>query len=63
VEGINPGDVVANSSFEKLQANAKVNISKGSQAAPASRTKAPANGTKSTTNGTKATKSGNKATP
>jgi multidrug efflux system membrane fusion protein len=63
VEGINPGDVVANSSFEKLQANAKVNISKGSQAAPASGTKAPANGTKSTTNGTKATKSGNKATP
>jgi len=63
VEGINPGDVVANSSFEKLQANAKVNISKGSQAAPASGTKAPAKGAKSTTNGTKATKSGNKATP
>jgi len=28
VEGINPGDVVANSSFEKLQANAKVVIAK-----------------------------------
>ena len=28
VEGINPGDVVANSSFEKLQNNAKVVISK-----------------------------------
>lgn len=28
VDGINPGDVVANSSFEKLQNNSKVNIAK-----------------------------------
>jgi multidrug efflux system membrane fusion protein len=28
VEGINPGDVVADSSFEKLQDNAKIAISK-----------------------------------
>ena len=28
VEGINPGDVVANSSFEKLQPNSKVTLSK-----------------------------------
>jgi multidrug efflux system membrane fusion protein len=28
VEGINPGDVVANSSFEKLQNNSKVVVSK-----------------------------------
>jgi multidrug efflux system membrane fusion protein len=27
VTGINPGDVLANSSFDKLQDNAKVNIS------------------------------------
>lgn len=31
VEGINPGDVVATSSFEKLQNNSKVNISKTPQ--------------------------------
>jgi membrane fusion protein, multidrug efflux system len=28
VEGINPGDVVANSSFEKLQNNVKITIAK-----------------------------------
>jgi multidrug efflux system membrane fusion protein len=33
VDGINPGDVVANSSFDKLQDNAAVVVSK--QAAPA----------------------------
>lgn len=58
VEGINPGDVVANSSFEKLQPNSKVQIA-GSKPAGKSGTKpnstAPA--------GTKSTKSGNKATP
>jgi multidrug efflux system membrane fusion protein len=43
VEGINPGDVVANSSFEKLQANAKVNISKGPPPGASSQT--PANST------------------
>jgi multidrug efflux system membrane fusion protein len=32
VEGIEPGNVVANSSFEKLQPNAKVVLAKGSQA-------------------------------
>lgn len=31
VEGIQPGDVVANSSFEKLQPNAKVNIAQTNQ--------------------------------
>jgi multidrug efflux system membrane fusion protein len=31
VEGIQPGDVVANSSFEKLQPNAKVSISQPNQ--------------------------------
>jgi len=31
VEGIQPGDVVANSSFEKLQPNAKVNIAPATQ--------------------------------
>ncbi len=41
VEGIHPGDVVANSSFEKLQANAKVNISKG--APPGASSQTPAN--------------------
>jgi membrane fusion protein, multidrug efflux system len=39
VEGINPGDVVANSSFEKLQPNSKVAISKGSQPGTQSGTK------------------------
>ena len=34
VEGIQPGEVVANSSFEKLQPNAKVVLAKGSQPAP-----------------------------
>ena len=29
VEGINPGDVIANSSFDKLQDNAKVTVSSG----------------------------------
>jgi multidrug efflux system membrane fusion protein len=43
VEGINPGDVVANSSFEKLQANAKVSISKGPPPGASSQT--PANST------------------
>jgi len=33
VEGIQPGDVVVNSSFEKLQPNAKVVLAKGSQTA------------------------------
>jgi multidrug efflux system membrane fusion protein len=28
VDGINPGDVVADSSFEKLQSNSKVAVSK-----------------------------------
>jgi membrane fusion protein, multidrug efflux system len=63
VEGINPGDVVANSSFEKLQPNSKVQIA-GSKPAGKGGSKpnstAP-NGTK--TSGTKTTKSGNKATP
>ena len=31
VEGINPGDVVANSSFDKLQDNAKVTIATDSK--------------------------------
>jgi len=44
VEGINPGDVVANSSFEKLQANAKVTISKGAQ--PGASSPTPANTTR-----------------
>jgi multidrug efflux system membrane fusion protein len=54
VEGINPGDVVANSSFEKLQPNSKVVISKGAPLAGQSGTKPAA---------TKPTKSGNKAAP
>lgn len=41
VEGINPGDVVADSSFEKLQANAKVNIAKSGP--PGSSSHSPAN--------------------
>jgi len=51
VEGINPGDVVANSSFERLQPNSKVAVAK-----PATQS-----GNKPT--GNKPTKSGNKATP
>lgn len=54
VEGINPGDVVANSSFEKLQPNSKVQISKSSQ-----QSGTQPNGT--TKPGNKTTKS--KATP
>ncbi len=64
VEGINPGDVVANSSFEKLQPNSKVQIAKGSKPGAQSGTPptgTPPTGTKPT--GTKPTKSGNKATP
>ncbi|HEX4020390.1 MAG TPA: efflux RND transporter periplasmic adaptor subunit [Acidobacteriaceae bacterium] len=41
VQGINPGDVVANSSFEKLQNNAKVAISKAPPASTTSETNAP----------------------
>jgi multidrug efflux system membrane fusion protein len=33
VEGVQPGEVVANSSFEKMQPNVKVSIAKGSQPA------------------------------
>ena len=40
VEGINPGDVVVNSSFEKLQANAKVIVAKPQKPATTSATKA-----------------------
>jgi membrane fusion protein, multidrug efflux system len=40
VEGINPGDVVANSSFEKLQENSKIVISK--QPLPAANSGGPA---------------------
>jgi multidrug efflux system membrane fusion protein len=36
VEGVQPGEVVINSSFEKLQPNLKVNIAKAGQAAGAS---------------------------
>ena len=39
VEGINPGDVVANSSFEKLQKNSKITVSK--QPRPASTSQDP----------------------
>jgi multidrug efflux system membrane fusion protein len=59
VEGINPGDVVANSSFEKLQPNSKVVTSKGSQ--PGAQSGAKPKATKPAA--TKPTKSGNKATP
>jgi multidrug efflux system membrane fusion protein len=44
VEGVNPGDTVANSSFEKLQDNSPVNVSNGQPAgssAPAARSSAP----------------------
>jgi membrane fusion protein, multidrug efflux system len=41
VQGISPGDVVANSSFEKLQNNVKVVVSKIPSSAAASGSKAP----------------------
>jgi multidrug efflux system membrane fusion protein len=41
VTGINPGDVVANSSFDKLQNNSKVVISKQAQPAASSESQAP----------------------
>jgi multidrug efflux system membrane fusion protein len=41
VEGIQPGEVVANSSFEKLQPNAKVVITKTSQTAAPSGSRTP----------------------
>ncbi len=41
VDGINPGDVLANSSFDKLQDNAKVAVSNPPAAAGASRSKGP----------------------
>jgi multidrug efflux system membrane fusion protein len=41
VEGLEPGDVVANSSFEKLQPNAKVAVAKGSQTAAPSGSSKP----------------------
>jgi membrane fusion protein, multidrug efflux system len=59
VEGINPGDVVANSSFEKLQPNSKVQIAGSKPAAKSGSKTKPA----TTTGTTKSTKSGNKATP
>ena len=40
VEGINPGDILVNSSFEKLQANAKVIVAKPQKPATTSATKA-----------------------
>ena len=41
VQGINPGDVVANSSFEKLQSGSKVVISKTPQPSTTSEGPAP----------------------
>ncbi len=41
VDGINPGDVVANSSFDKLQDNGKVSVSNNPAPAPASGSSAP----------------------
>jgi membrane fusion protein, multidrug efflux system len=41
VEGIQPGDVVADSSFEKLQPNSQVTIAKGPQPASTSGSSAP----------------------
>jgi multidrug efflux system membrane fusion protein len=41
VTGINPGDVVANSSFEKLQNNSKVVVSKQAQPAASPESQAP----------------------
>jgi multidrug efflux system membrane fusion protein len=34
VEGINPGDIVADSSFDKLQDNAKVTVASSKPPAP-----------------------------
>jgi membrane fusion protein, multidrug efflux system len=71
VEGINPGDVVANSSFEKLQPNSKVVIAKpGKQGGGKPNTTQPNTTQPSTTQpnstkpgATQRTKSGSKATP
>jgi membrane fusion protein, multidrug efflux system len=41
VQGINPGDVVATSSFEKLQANSKIVVSKQPLPAASSESQAP----------------------
>jgi multidrug efflux system membrane fusion protein len=41
VEGLNPGDVVANSSFDKLQNNSKIVVSKKPLPAGSSETQAP----------------------
>jgi membrane fusion protein, multidrug efflux system len=41
VEGINPGDIVANSSFDKLQNNSKIVVSKKPLPAGSSETQAP----------------------
>src|SRR5271166_464399 len=41
VEGINPGDVVANSSFEKLQANSKIVVAKQTPASSTNQGTAP----------------------
>ena len=41
VEGIHPGDVVANSSFEKLQDGSKVTVSTAQLPATSSETNAP----------------------
>ena len=41
VEGINPGDVVANSGFDKLQDNAKVAVSTQHAAVETSASNAP----------------------
>jgi multidrug efflux system membrane fusion protein len=66
VEGINPGDVVANSSFEKLQPNSKVVIAKPGKQGGAKSNATQSNATQpnSTKPGaTQHTKSGSKATP
>jgi multidrug efflux system membrane fusion protein len=66
VEGINPGDVVANSSFEKLQPNSKVVIAKPGKQGGAKSNATQPNATQpnSTKPGaTQHTKSGSKATP
>jgi membrane fusion protein, multidrug efflux system len=41
VTGINPGDVVANSSFDKLQNNSKITVSKQAQPANSNESQAP----------------------
>jgi multidrug efflux system membrane fusion protein len=41
VTGINPGDIVANSSFDKLQNNSKITVSKQAPAAASSESQAP----------------------